>query len=71
MQSGKFKQAIQLIDRANEADPNKVEFEGKTYAKEILYAHRMTECLNNFEPDASVALQLAARAQHILSLIHI
>jgi hypothetical protein len=31
----------------------------------MLYAERMTDCLENFAPDASEALRLAARCQHI------
>lgn len=57
--------AFELFDKANEEDPNKEEVQGKTYAKEFLYAIRMSEMLNNFEPNASEALQLSARCQHI------
>lgn len=38
---------------------------GRTYPKEVLYAIRMTEKLNDFAPDASEALRLTARCQHI------
>jgi len=63
--SDRFNKAIALIDAANAEDPNKEMFEGKEYAKEALYAERMTAWLHKFEPNASEALQLAARAQHI------
>lgn len=63
--SDRFKQAIARFDAANAADPNKEIFEGKEYTKEHLYAERMTAWLEKFEPNASEALQLAARAQHI------
>ena len=65
---GKSKQlleAFKLFDAANSEDPNKETFEGKEYPKELLYAQRMTDILNEFEPDASEALQLTARCQHI------
>lgn len=62
---GRFKEAIARFDAANAADPNKEMFEGKEYPKELLYAQRMTAWLDKYEPDASEALQLAARAQHI------
>jgi Domain of unknown function (DUF4202) len=61
----RFKQAIARFDAANATDPNKETFEGKEYTKELLYAERMTTWLKKFEPNASEALQLAARAQHI------
>jgi hypothetical protein len=57
--------AFELFDKANEEDPNKEDAQEKTYAKELLYAIRMSELLNNFEPTASEALQLSARCQHI------
>lgn len=61
----KLQRAFQLFDAANKKDPNTEDFRGKTYPKELLYAQRMTEQLNIFAPDASVALQLTARCQHI------
>lgn len=63
--SDRFKDAIACIDAANGTDPNKEMFEGKEYSKELLYSERMTAWLHKFEPNASEALQLAARAQHI------
>lgn len=63
--SDRFKEAIARFDAANAEDPNKEVFEGKEYTKEMLYAERMTAWLDKFEPNASEALQLAARAQHI------
>lgn len=63
--AGKFRSAIQLMDDANRADPNQETWEGQTYPKELLYAQRMTAHLDQFEPNASEALQLAARCQHI------
>jgi len=61
----RFRQAIQQFDQANSHDPHKEMYHGKEHAKELLYAQRMTDCLLNFEPQASEVLQLAARAQHI------
>lgn len=54
--SERFDAALEKIDAANAADPN---------GSEILYSHRMTDWLNRMYPDASEALRLAARAQHI------
>ena len=57
----RFNQAIALFDAANGEDPNQEQ--GRP--KELLYAERMTEMLQRFRPDASEAVQLAVRAQHI------
>ena len=63
--SDKLRKAFELFDLANEQDPNKEIFEGKAYSKEVLYAKRMTEKLNEFAPNASEPLKLTARCQHI------
>ncbi|MEP2690391.1 DUF4202 domain-containing protein [Maribacter dokdonensis] len=57
--------AFQQFDEANKQDPNTEVFEGTTYPKEVLYGIRMTERLNAFVPNASEALRLTARCQHI------
>ncbi len=61
----KLSKAFQRFDEANGKDPNTEEYSGSTYPKEVLYAIRMTEKMNDFAPDASEALQLTARCQHI------
>jgi len=61
----RFERAIRAIDAANADDPNRVSHEGKDVPKELLYATHMTERLARFRPQASEALRLAARAQHI------
>lgn len=63
--SDKLLKAFALFDEANGLDPNTEVFEGKSYPKELLYAIRMTDKLNEFEPNASEPLQLTARCQHI------
>ena len=65
MATEQFQQAIHLFDQANALDPNKEIFEEKEFPKELLYGQRMTEMLSSFEPEASEAVQLAARCQHI------
>lgn len=65
MNSEKFQHAIALFDQANSKDPNTELCDGKSHPKELLYAERMTEVLQSFEPNASEAVQLAARCQHI------
>lgn len=61
----KLEEAFRLFDEANSHDPNTEIERGETYPKEVLYALRMTETLTAFAPDASEALQLTARCQHI------
>ncbi|MEE9148846.1 MAG: DUF4202 domain-containing protein [Candidatus Tectomicrobia bacterium] len=63
--SKRFAEAMRRFDAANAEDPNTEVYEGKTYPKELLYAQRMTVWLDQLAPDASEALQLAARCQHI------
>jgi len=65
MDQARFQQAIALIDAANAQDPNREIADGREYPKELLYAHRMSAMLERFTADASEALQLAVRCQHI------
>ena len=53
----RFAAAIERFDALNAQDPNR---------KELLYAQRMTDWLARLAPDASIPLQLAARAQHLM-----
>jgi len=61
----KFETAIKLFDQANSLDPNKETWNDQEYPKELLYGIRMSEKLAEFAPNASEALRLAARCQHI------
>jgi hypothetical protein len=65
MKPTRFETAIALVDKKNEEDPNTYQVAGFEYPKELLYSQRMTRKLLQFEPNASKALQIAARAQHI------
>jgi hypothetical protein len=65
MTSKLYQAAIAAFDKANSEDPNKEVFEGKEYPKELLYAQRMTEMQERYAPEASEAVKLACRAQHI------
>lgn len=60
-----FLNASAWIDAENEADPNNEIYQDVTYPKELLYSDRMYERLMAFQPDASEAVQIAAKAQHI------
>ena len=52
----RLREAMARIDAYNQQDPR---------GEELLYSQRMTAWLGKLEPNASEALQIAARAQHI------
>jgi len=56
-----FQNAIARIDAANSEDPTQIDGE----PGQVIYARRMSEELKQLYPEAPVALQLAARSQHI------
>ena len=60
-----YRAAIAAFDQANAQDPNRETDDGNEYPKELLYAQRMTAMLERYAPEASEALKLAVRAQHI------
>ncbi len=60
-----FALALEKIDAANAADPKRIPYEGKEIPGEVLYGRRMSAWLERLYPEASPALRLAARAQHI------
>ncbi|WP_418604104.1 DUF4202 domain-containing protein [Hwangdonia sp.] len=65
MKPTRFESTMALIDGKNSEDPNVYRVHGLDYPKELLYSQRMTRKLLQFHPNASKALQIAARAQHI------
>jgi len=60
-----FQNASIWIDAENAQDPNSEIYQSKTYPKELLYSNRMYEKLMDFHPNASEAVQIASKAQHI------
>lgn len=60
-----FEKALARFDAANAEDPNRTVVEGVEYPHELHYARRMTHWLSVIEPQASEALRLAARSQHL------
>jgi hypothetical protein len=60
-ESERFRKAIEAFDRANAEDPNR---EGDR-PREIAHADRLEAWVRRLAPDASEALRLAARCQHI------
>ena len=57
--------AIARIDAANAADPNREFVDGEARPAALVYSERMTRWLEALAPDASEALRIAVRAQHI------
>jgi len=62
----RLKLAFDRFDALNAQDPHTELVEGRPEPKELIYANRMTAWLERLEPGASVALQLAARSQHLM-----
>lgn len=60
-----FDRALEAIDRVNALDPRSDTVDGRQEPRELLYSRRMSTTLSSLHPDASEALQLAVRAQHI------
>ena len=57
--------AFAAIDAANSCDPKSVDVDGVSQPANLIYGLRMSAELERFAPDASEALQIAARGQHI------
>ena len=57
--------AFRAFDRANGRDPNVEEVDGARVPRELAYARRMSQWLEQLYPEASDALRLAARSQHL------
>jgi hypothetical protein len=60
-----YEAAISAFDQANNEDPSKEMADGREYPKELLYSLRMSGMQERYAPDASEAVKLAVRAQHI------
>ena len=61
----RFTAALRRFDAANSADPNSEIVDGVARPRERVYAERLTQWVVRLAPDASEALRLAARCQHI------
>ena len=61
----RFEKAIALIDEANSGDPHVDVLDGVEGPKELIYGKRMMGWVERLDPEASDALKIAARAQHI------
>jgi len=60
-----FARALKAIDAANADDPNRICVDGQMRPAELVYSERMSAMLARLVPEASEALRLAARAQHL------
>ena len=61
----KFDAAITRFDEENARDPNREAADGATAPRELIYARWLTDWVLKLRPDASEALRLAARCQHL------
>ena len=61
----RFDTAVARFDDANRADPTTETVDGVDHPAALVYARRMTAMLERFAPDASDAVRLAVRCQHI------
>ena len=59
-----YDEVIRLIDAAHSEDPKKINVSGKEMPYELHYAQKMSSYLDKREPDASMVLKVAIRAQH-------
>lgn len=65
MDLNRFDSSLTNFDALNSQDPTTVIINGSAYPKSLIYAQRMSEMLARYAPEASEALQLATRSQHI------
>lgn len=63
--SRRFHDALRRLDALHAEDPTRERDGERELPAELLYAERMTAMLSRIAPDASEALRLAARAQHL------
>jgi hypothetical protein len=65
MNDARFRRAIEAFDRANAEDPQQELSGGVMRPKELASAERLSAWVERLDPNASEALRLAARCQHI------
>lgn len=63
--SERFRAAIERFDTLNGGDPNRERTDEGEQPRERVYARRLTEWVLALRPEASEALRLAARCQHL------
>jgi hypothetical protein len=60
-----FEKALQCFDAENSRDPNLENIQDRMVPRELIYAQWLTNWVLKLDPDASEALLLAARSQHL------
>ena len=58
-------QLFERIDQLNREDPNMEQVGGTSVPRELAYAQRLCDWVDRLRPDASEALRIAARGQHV------
>jgi Domain of unknown function (DUF4202) len=61
----RFEAALRRFDEENARDPNMETADGVAQPRELLYARRLSDWVLRLCPEASEALRLAARCQHL------
>jgi hypothetical protein len=64
-QTERFATALRRFDETNSRDPNMEVVQGQPQPRELVYAQWLTDWVLKLAPQASEALRLAARCQHI------
>ena len=65
MSTENFARALKEIDRFNSQDPRQKIDDGIAHPQELIYSKSLTEWVLKLDPQASEALRVAARGQHI------
>lgn len=65
MDTKKFERALELFDDYNSRDPKRYTWNGDVYPQELFFALNVYEWVTKLDPNASEALLLASRCQHI------
>lgn len=65
MTNSRLEAVLSAIDNINKEDPNYTVVDGVSKAKELLYGHYMSACLEEYWQETNELLKIAVRAQHI------
>ena len=65
LEPARFREAIRRFDELNAADPNLESVEGNPRPRELISAQRLSAWVMKLASDASEALRLASRCQHL------
>lgn len=63
--SDRYGLVLRKIDEYNGRDPNSETVDGVLFPRELVYSKSLTDWVLKLKPDASEALRIAARGQHI------